>query len=249
MQPSGTARVEDYTDPYLGTYTTAPAAGPGVCAICHRPTGAGWQNCYSCNRTTAQVSMPTRLIVPISLYAIPGQLHSVLRGYKDSPDSEVRSRHSTQVAAMVGRFFQRHRSCIETKAGLEIDILTVVPSTRSREGHHPLEAALRRVVGLRPLLRPLLTRGTGAVAHVQADPHAYIASAEAQGRRILLVDDTFTTGARIQSAAHALAAAGATVVGALVVGRVIDPDYDDDSRAFWKSARGCRFSFDTCCLE
>jgi predicted amidophosphoribosyltransferase len=40
--------------------------------------------------------------------------------------------------------------------------------------------------------------------------------------RILLVDDTFTSGATFQSAASALALGGADVIAGVVIGRVID---------------------------
>jgi hypothetical protein len=48
--------------------------------------------------------------------------------------------------------------------------------------------------------------------------------------RILLIDDTFTSGARLQSAASALALAGATVVAAFTLGRFIRPDYNVESQ-------------------
>ena len=51
------------------------------------------------------------------------------------------------------------------------------------------------------------------------------------------------------SPVHALATGGARVVATLVVGRVIDPTFNDESRALWDNAVTQPFSFDTFCLE
>jgi hypothetical protein len=59
-------------------------------------------------------------------------------------------------------------------------------------------------------------------------------------------------GATLQSAASALALAGATVVAGVVLGRLIDVS-DDERYAgrleFWRQQARLRFSFDVCCLE
>ncbi|GAA0950941.1 hypothetical protein GCM10009560_71070 [Nonomuraea longicatena] len=49
------------------------------------------------------------------------------------------------------------------------------------------------------------------------------------GAGVLLLDDTWTTGARVQSAAYALKQAGAHRVAAVVLGRHANPGY-----AGWK---------------
>ena len=59
---------------------------------------------------------------------------------------------------------------------------------------------------------------------------------------MLLVDNTFTSGARGQSAASALQLAGAHVA----VGRYVRPDYSPATQAFWDDARATRFDFETC---
>ena len=69
---------------------------------------------------------------------------------------------------------------------------------------------------------------------------------------MLLLDDTFTTGASFQSAASALSLAGADVVAGVVIGRVIDTGNADrfpDKAALWKRQRAIPFTFGTCCLE
>ncbi|MCW3839312.1 hypothetical protein ONA70_04275 [Micromonospora yasonensis] len=41
----------------------------------------------------------------------------------------------------------------------------------------------------------------------------------------LIIEDTWTTGARVQSLAYALKVAGASSVAAIALGRHVDPDY------------------------
>ncbi|MHB8325215.1 MAG: hypothetical protein ACYDHB_12485 [Candidatus Dormibacteria bacterium] len=69
-----------------------------------------------------------------------------------------------------------------------------------------------------------------------------------RGRRVLLLDDTFTTGAAPQSAASALAIAGAQEVVAVVVGRVIDPGFSAPAGQLWRRVAALPFDFERCCL-
>lgn len=69
---------------------------------------------------------------------------------------------------------------------------------------------------------------------------------------MLLVDDTFTSGATFQSAASALALDGADVVAGVVIGRVIntsDTAGHPEKLALWQQQRQVPFSFAACCLE
>jgi adenine/guanine phosphoribosyltransferase-like PRPP-binding protein len=93
--------------------------------------------------------------------------------------------------------------------------------------------------------------GPGSVAteHNLADDRGFVPARDVRGQAFLLIDDTFTSGARIQSAASALALAGGDVVAALVVGRVINPERSPASRELWERVKGIPFSFDQCCLE
>jgi len=65
----------------------------------------------------------------------------------------------------------------------------------------------------------------------------------------LLVDDTYNTGARLHSAASALQLAGADVVAAVPIGRLLDPGQKEATQRFMARARAAPFSFRECCLE
>lgn len=97
---------------------------------------------------------------------------------------------------------------------------------------------------------PLLVPGTIAVGHNSANDAGYRVTRHLSGERVLLVDDTYTSGARAQSAASALSIAGAHVVAIVPVGRVINPAAEHVT-TWWndRQAERFRFTFDTCCLE
>jgi orotate phosphoribosyltransferase len=69
-----------------------------------------------------------------------------------------------------------------------------------RLGKHPLETAVTRVGALASLYAPLLVRGPAHVDHNRADDLAFTVARRLRGERMLVLDDTLTTGARLQSA-------------------------------------------------
>jgi len=89
----------------------------------------------------------------------------------------------------------------------------------------------------------------GPLDRNQAHDTGFAVTDNVNGLRVLLVDDTFTTGARLQSAASALTLAGAHVVAAVPIGRVIHPAYNSGAKELWETARRQGFNLDVCCLE
>jgi hypothetical protein len=243
------ADAADYTDRYLNTYRPVPPIGPGVCRVCRTGPNPGFDTCYSCKTTMWQVSRPTALVVPISLYEVPGQLWHVLRYYKRDEPSQADQLLAIQVAAIIARFLDHHDRCL-TALGGAYTLTTTVPSTRAggRSGQHPLVQVVKWVRRLEGRYSPVLIRGPGEVGHNLACDDVFTPTRRVDGHRVLLIDDTFTTGARLQSAASALFAAGAANVTALVVGRVIDPDWNESCQRIWDQATSTGFTFDRCCL-
>jgi predicted amidophosphoribosyltransferase len=194
------------------------------------------------------VSRPTGLVVPISLYQTTGQLWYVLRKYKDSPDAQLRQRFTLQIAATLSRFLRLHEGCIAAAAGRPWQGITLVPPSHEREGPQPLEGAVNLVPALRGQYVRTLRTVVPRVPRLASD-EAYEVVTDVGGLDLLVIDDTFTTGASIQSAASALQLAGANVVGAVVVGRVINPEFTPETKALWAKARELPFRFETCCVS
>jgi predicted amidophosphoribosyltransferase len=169
-------------------------------------------------------------------------MHYLLRQYKDGP-LELRRRLMPRVAALLARFLQQHRQCI---GGW--DLITVVPSSIGRSGPHPLAQAINMVPALAGTYRALLRAGLHPAGHLAASDDAFVVTTQVMGRRVLLVDDTFTSGAEVQSAASALQAAGATIPAAVVIGRYINPDFSQAAHDLWERAQSRPFSFERYCL-
>jgi predicted amidophosphoribosyltransferase len=197
-----------------------------------------------------QVSYPVSRVVPISLYALRGQLHYVLRNYKDHRVEAVRRDFTVQVAAILSRFFDAHGDCIRVMAGGgDWDTITSVPSSASRVGQHPLEVAIGMSRSLRDKYEVVLRPGAAKLSHLKADDQGYAVVQNVRGRRLVVIDDTFTSGARAQSAASCLQAAGAEVMAVVAVGRVINPDFSPEAASLWEHARSAPFDFDLCCIH
>jgi hypothetical protein len=188
--------------------------------------------------------------VPISLYEIPSQLHKFLRHYKSGKyPAAYQNDFSVRVVSILAYFVMKHTECIATSGGGMWDLMTTVPSSKPQIGVHALVTAIQRVGALRKQYEPLLRLGSRPVGHLQANDRAFDATQRLEGTRVLLIDDTYTTGATAQSAASALAIAGATVVAILPIGRVINPSFNQENKDYWERQRRMPFSFDTCCLE
>jgi predicted phosphoribosyltransferase len=94
-----------------------------------------------------------------------------------------------------------------------------------------------------------LRKGPAHIGHTISDDAGFKIKQSVAGRSLLLVDDTLTTGARLQTAASALSLAGAKVVAAVVVGRVMNPDFSEPAHQLWDRCRHVSYSFERCCLE
>jgi predicted amidophosphoribosyltransferase len=244
----------EVTDPKISIFVpVAPATVDGVCEVCHNatlvgPRGTHYSRCWNCRSLLAG---SVRTIVPISLvHTSESQLYASLRDYKSETSyivRQVRAEHVLLLAATFQRFLRIHRAHIEHAAGVRWDAIQVVPSTRKRQGDHPLEDVIRRTI-FRDELTQLLTPTGEEIGHNQPNHAAFAPTGDVEGRRVLIADDTFTTGARVQSVAMALNRAGATVVAAVPIGRVIDTD-EPTKEAFWRERRNEVFDFNTCCLE
>lgn len=240
--------VHEVTNPLAGLCSPVPVHGPRVCAICHGCKRPEFSICYSCAQVTGQVRRPCHRVVPLSLYEIPGALHATLRGYKDAEKGDERRQYAALVASLLARFLFDHGDCLRNCRTGGWDFITTVPST-DRPGRHPLCSALALVPWLAAQHRDMLVRGAGTMGHNVASDDGFVALADLSGSRVLVVDDTFTTGARAQSAASALQLAGARVTAVVPIGRVIDPARGEEAQNYCSSRSRERFDFRRCCLE
>lgn len=70
----------------------------------------------------------------------------------------------------------------------------------------------------------------------------------AENADVLLIDDTWVTGARVQSAAHCLKRRGARAVAVVVLARQIEPTYPD-ARSLMERITAAEFDPGTCAVH
>jgi len=128
------------------------------------------------------------------------------------------------------------------------DVITTVPSSdRDHDATHPLHRMVGELVQpVQPRYARLLGRTGTAVTPHRFHAERYRASADAAGRSVLLIDDTWTTGANAQSAAAALKAAGAERVAVLVIGRYVNREWGHNDQQLRCLAGP--FDWDRCAL-
>ncbi len=220
------ATVFELSDPYAN-FLLAPRAGDGVCRRCFNLTD-GYDLCFACQHGGNSIDV----VAPIS-YSVAGeQLHHALAGYK-RVSADWAQALTRQIAAVLWRHLALHEQCLARAAGVErFTQVTVVPSgTASRQLPHPLEEIVARLVEpTRERYTPLLRRTAHPVPLHSFSVDRFVAVAGLSGEPVLLIDDTWTTGASAQSAAATLKKAGSGPIAAVVVGRHLNRGWGENDR-------------------
>jgi vacuolar-type H+-ATPase subunit F/Vma7 len=194
------------------------------------------------------------VVVPIALAVKGGQLAHELSAYKNSSSAEARARLRVGLAAVLWRWLALHEECMAQAVGVEsFPIVTTVPSTSGRTDE-PVQDMVERIVGVtRDRYQSVLVANKGLPAAREARPDLYTTSRAFSGEAVLLIDDTWTTGAHAQSAAAALKHAGAGAVAVAVVGRHFStrqPDpYRKPAEEYLKAARTNGWDWGRCRLD
>jgi predicted amidophosphoribosyltransferase len=194
----------------------APRPGPDICVRCFNFTD-GYELCYACAQNPSVIDA----IAPISYSVGNEQLHHTLASYKRLA-GEVAERLTVQLAAVLWRYLDVHERCIARAAGApRFALVTTVPSgDGQRDEDHPLRRIAGELAGpTRERHVRLLRRSETAVGARAFDPDKYACMRRLRGEAVLLIDDTWTTGANAQSAAAALKGANAGPVACVVIGR------------------------------
>lgn len=230
-----------------GSYLHNVISGlPGLCTVCATPVSDGYQQCLACSRAMPrQAKGPSKLAdrTAFLTYAVEGgQAYSVLRGYK-TPN--VQDRYWTAAATWMVWFLGRHGACAQQVAGTAATewMWATVPSVRSgRDGEHPLHAIVRQFWGGTHAEAQLALAPAAVNEGRDYNPSRFGATGVVPGSHVILVEDSWATGANVQSAAAALKAAGAAQVSAMVLARLLNDTWEP-TRLFIASG-GLRSPFD-----
>ena len=206
----------------------------GICPNCHTGKSDSYSLCHSCH-SAGSLAVP---IVPIAMSEHGSLLHNYLSSYKRDSNSQVRERSTLKLAALLSLFIANHRSCIG-----DWDVVTTVPSQRGAA----VEPIIRRVRSLESNYKRLLTSAVDLPRESNIDRFETTESVE--GMRVLLIDDTFTSGSSLFSAAGRLRLGGASVAGPIVIGRHVRSSWAQSSSMLkwlasrtWDASRCCECS-------
>ena len=217
-----------------------------MCLVCCGPSLPGRRVCFACRWVRLRLDLPLAPVLPARLCPLPSPLYAVLMGYKEAPVAEARHRFAPMVRQLFDDFLADHAPCVTAAAGGPLALALPVPSTARPHGA-PLEGleGLARTVRTRlpaACWSPgLLIRTQAPVGHMRPDAGAFevptAVRGAVRGRCAVLLDDTYVSGARAQSAAAALRRAGARGVVIVPLGRVLRPDRVPAHAAFLRRAR------------
>jgi hypothetical protein len=167
----------------------------------------------------------------------PGLWYRALLTYKKGQFRE----NAHVVAAVAYEWMKRHATDLSATLGGQADIVTIVPSKR---GHTYDSQPLRRALALVPTFRKRLSESL-----VCARPELYgrmlympdmfrVATSAVAGSRVLLIEDSWITGATALSAAGALLAGGAAEVTVVPIAREISASFRGDDHPYLAYLKG-----------
>jgi hypothetical protein len=225
--------VRELTAVY-GNFMMSPRPGPEVCETCFNLTH-GYSRCYACSHGQNWLDA----LAPISYSIAREQLHHALASYKRLSGEPAR-RLSAELAALLWRHLSGHEPCVASAAGVaQFELVSTVPSgIRERDEQHPLRQIVGELVGpTRDRHERLLERSDAEVPPRTFALNKFRARRALNGETVLLIDDTWTTGASAQSAAAALKTAGAGAVAAVVIGRHLNREWHENDERLRRLTR------------
>jgi hypothetical protein len=189
---------------------------PSLCACCRGPAGPGCSRCYQCDLAAQCLSgLLPDVVVPIA-YAVKGGEHARnLWFYKSGHPGSAAA--AAALAALLLVFLHDHGPCAWRAARMAAPThVALVPSGRGRPGSHPLRSLAAPYLALPRAALALRARDDQQIRDL--DPDRFRAQ-RLPGARVVLLDDTWTSGASAVSATAALKLAGASSVAVIVLGR------------------------------
>ncbi|HEV2372306.1 MAG TPA: phosphoribosyltransferase [Streptosporangiaceae bacterium] len=191
--------------------------GQRQCVSCCGPVRPGYPRCFQCGlHEEVGAGMLADVVAPVAYAHKGGQLARDLWVYKSAREGAAEAGTALLTSLLV--FLHDHGPVVWQRAGMPGPThACVVPSGRGRPGPHPLRVLVRGCLAL-PWVSLAASPGGDPWARL-LDPDRFAAQCSLAGAGVLLLDDTWTSGATAQSAALALKRAGARQVAVVVLGR------------------------------
>lgn len=205
----------------------APEGLPSVCYLCLGAVDSTYMQCYNCRKLFHESRCPSsmeRRVVPMTVALNPSAWFWALQTYKAAMYRE----HASTLGALAYRWLSEHEHRLTSLLGGEADYVTVVPSKKGTTTYEtqPLRRALSIVAPLAQRMRQAL-RCVAPMAERLREyrPEIFAPTLYVNGHRIILVEDTWITGATALSAAGSLLEAGAASVVITPIARDMKPTF------------------------
>ncbi|ARD42508.1 phosphoribosyltransferase [Actinomyces gaoshouyii] len=210
-----TARLPDY---YWAT-TVPEQMRARQCTLCRTPVDEGYRFCFRCHeQATAHPDL-----AGFVTYAVRGrQPGAEMYRYKNQPPSH----QAIGNVLLLLEHGLSHMSCAEHLVGSPVSAVAVVPSRSRYQAGVPSmlqRMCTRTLHDNMPLVDIRPTPGSTSDRCVHGDAFDVITPPHAS--HVMLIDDTWVSGATTLSAVAALRASDAHHVSTLVLARWLDPGY------------------------
>ena len=239
MAPAG-ARFNALLAQWRAQIGTVPDPAAWVCSRCHGPCDPSYSYCYGCMRVfgSAPDSLRTR-VVPLTSTFEEGPWYAQLVSYKTTSLDPW-----PLLGGLITRYATIHAKNISALLGGAPTAITVVPSKRGRPMQkQPLYRVLASAVTSSPGALPdpaMLLEYTGTpVLRQSYTPSAFRVPAgyRVKGARVVLVEDSWTSGATAVSAAGALLEGGAKKVVILPIARLMKSSFWGNDHPYIKAMK------------
>ena len=214
-----------------------------VCELCLGPV-TSYAQCFACNQLFARNGVHPDLwgkVVPMTSVLNPSPWYGMLSTYKRGLVE-----HSPVLCSLAYEYLMVNAASIEELIGGEPAMFTIVPSKRGFAFQdQPFRRALGRVEYLAQRLRhTLVFDSSRPISRWAYSPDSFTQGPEkVDGARVLLLEDSWVTGATAMSAAGALLKFGASTVVVLPLARVVDQGFWQQDHPY-RQAMGKPYRFD-----
>lgn len=238
-------------------YLFGTQQGSDFCEVCRTPVESGNRLCVACHKTRkASIAQDFKLadhVYPIVYANHNSQSMLLMHGYKENFNPELEpSELYLNIILLIITTLGLHIDCIQNP----IQTITYVPSSKGRESH-----PLRRVAkflcdefNFKFVEAKYVPTIPSESRELNPNQYELISTPGTLGH-ILILEDTWTTGAHAQSLAAKLKNLGASEVSILVVARWLQTNWDPTSRFVAGAIKDrvyepndCPFSIDQCKL-
>ena len=216
-------------------FNNVPAEGQEyVCYLCLGAV-SDYQQCFDCRELFMASNCPRDLrqhVIPMTVAENPSPWYGILKKYKAGQFQE----YGVVVASVAYQWLKRHHRRIAGLLGGDADFVTIVPSKRRvTYAAQPLRHALALVPKFGNRLNELL-RCEDATLYGRSkyapEMFAPLDPRGLRGRRIILIEDTWITGATAVSAAGAMYEAGAESVVITPIAREMKPSFHGEEHPY-----------------